>query len=38
MKILSAFTGRKMTVSYMVDGEEKKKSFSLAHVKQDASY
>ena len=34
MKILSAFTGRKMTVSYMVDGEEKKKSFSLAHVKQ----
>lgn len=22
----------------MVDGEEKKKSFSLAHVKQDASY
>ncbi|EFJ68982.1 hypothetical protein HMPREF0514_11749 [Lactobacillus paragasseri JV-V03] len=38
MKILSAFNGRKMTVTYLVEGEEKKKNFNLAHVKQDASY
>lgn len=37
MKTLSEFTGRKMTVTYVAEGEEKKKKFNLNNVKRDAS-